>query len=395
LSFKPEPNHQTVSLELYGSALLSLASWSDTMEASSLQIVLTAMILLSHLELLMGDFRQFASHAMGVNKLLTSSTMNDIVPDHWTCELIANWTQAKAHCWWLRFHFSTPDFHRSSESFGCSTWLTTVLEEAIDNRAVIIAALCECCRLKSVAFLNQWESASTQKASWSTTPAFAAQRTILDRWHNRLTLSELPTEAFPATPSSVYPADEKPLDVQPLRFTSHGTAMNYAYYVVSRLFLCGIAAVGCECSLSNPCEASDHGANFWALLLARITAGLEWDDCTRLNTFTIGLSTLFIPCALDASDTRISLWMLNWLEQRYSTTALEEGSFPVLQALQALRAIHRERREGRVTKAVFACSEDEGGTGKYGSYNSQNITSLLVYGYDIITGQKISRITAL
>jgi hypothetical protein len=356
---------------------------------------LTAMILLSHLELLMGDFRQFASHSMGVNKILTSSTMIDTVPDHWTCELIANWTQAKAHCWWLRFHFSTPDYHRNSESLGCCTWLTTVLEEAIDNRAVIIAALCECCRLKSVAFLDQWESAPTQKASWSTTPAVTAQRTMLDRWHNRLALSELPIEAFPNAPSLAYPAHEKPLDVQPLRFTSHRAAINYAYYVVSRLFLCGIAAVDCGCSSSNPCEASDHGANFWAHLLARITAALEWHDCTRLNTFTIGLSTLFIPCALDASDTRISLWMLNWLEQRYSTTALEEGSFPVLQALQALRAVHRERREGRVAKAVFACSEDEGGVGKYGSYNSQNITSLLVNGHDITNGQNYSRITAL
>jgi hypothetical protein len=277
-----------------------------------------------------------------------------------------------------------------------------------------MTALCECCRLKSTAFLDGCSAehfgpnerlsksyhigkpvfgpALPHKTVWSAAPAILAQHAFLDHWHKRLTTSELPIEAFEEVADVASFVEGEPLDVRPLRFASHQAAMNYAYYVVSRLFLSQIAVEDSEFCSPNSCVDLVHEAESWGLLLARITAGLDWNDCTRLNTFTIRISTLFLSCALGPSDIRISLWMQNWLEQRYATDALEEGSFPVLQSLQALRAVHRERRKGRVSDVLFACIEDEGGVGKYGSYNSQNFTSLLVYGHDVITGQAFSRV---
>ncbi|KAH7156044.1 hypothetical protein EDB81DRAFT_684244 [Dactylonectria macrodidyma] len=418
LSFRPDPDHQTVSQEIYGSALSSLASWTNIDHSKGFNVILTAMILLAHVELLMGDFGQFGSHSMGVDRLLTSFTKSTIRPNRPGCELIANWTQARAHNWWLRFHFGTSKFHRDSEPLACPPWLMSVLEEADDSRAVIMTTLCECCRLNSAIFLRQWDMddvasrhdpveqissfhepglaiSRVEEASLSASSALADQREILDRWHNRLPLSELPIEAFMEAPSSASLVDGTSVDVQPLRFTSHYAAMNYAYYVMSRLLLCAAHAQDFEPHPLDSQEATRQGANYWAFLLMRIAANLDWGECTKLNTFIIGLSGLFLSCAIHSSDNKISLWMQDWLEQRYTTTVLEEGSFPVLQVLQVLRAVLRERREGRVVKAVFTSIEDEGGTGKYGSYNSQHIDSLLVYGYDNATGQKFSHHIAL
>lgn len=413
LSFKPDPGHQIVSLEVYGSVLISLARCYVDVHTANIDLILTSTVLLAHFELLMGNFRQFGSHSMGATTLLSYLETAGTIPHLWACELIANWTQAKAHSWWLRLHFSTPDFHLSSKSQACSLWLMDVLEKSTDSRAAIMSALCECCRLKSIALLEGWGAihfgskerlsknyhfgkpvfgpALPYKAAWSATPAVTAQRAFLDRWYKGLATSEQPIEAMEQSAVTAFYSEWEPLDVRPLRFVSHQAAMNYAYYVVSRLLLSQIAIEDPECRSPNSYVDSIQEANSWAFMLARITAGLNWTDCTRLNTFVIGLSTLFLPCALGPLDIRISLWMQNWLEQRYATDALEEGSFPVLQSLQALRIVHGERRKGRISDVLFSCIEDEGGAGKYGSYNSQNFTSLLVYGHDISTGQAFSR----
>ncbi|KAJ4982948.1 hypothetical protein SVAN01_11548 [Stagonosporopsis vannaccii] len=416
LSFRPDPQYQITSLNLYGSAVISLARWDVSVGARRDEVALAAMVLLAHFETRMGDFRQFGTHSMGVDHLLRSLEVGGGTPSLWTCGLIQNWVQAKAHNWWLRYHFSTPDFHLSSKPLIDSVWLTAILEASTDTRAAIMTALCECCRLRSVAVLHHWSKVAHGRGNnlctnddiekplsgparphttWSALSEFTTQWDILDRWHDRLMLSELPVEGSLIGPGSASTTRDGQLVVHPLRFTSHQAAMNYAYYVVSRLLLGQIAALDRDSCLAENFTPSDHEADFWALLLARIAAGLDWNACTRLNTFTIGLSTLFLTCALSRADPGLRLWMQNWLEQRYSPTALEEGSFPVLQTLQVLRAIDGERSQGRVAYLVCASIEDGGGAAKYSSYNSQTVTSFLMFGYDTAREAKCVRTVAL
>ncbi|KAH6957481.1 hypothetical protein DER45DRAFT_487472 [Fusarium avenaceum] len=401
LSFRPDTGHQAVFCEKYGSTLLQLSSWKDLADTPGFNRALTGMILLAHLESLMGDFRQFGFHAMGVGTLLGQLTSTGTLPAHSTCQLIATWTQARAQNWWLRFHYSTPEHHRRSLPMESSPWLASVLKEAQDSRSVIMAALCKSCRLASVAFLSYWDKSTASEHANNTdtgldppvglpTSAAASLRATLDSWHDGLSLSDLPIETFVEPPPYSYPSDNLPLEVKPLRFTSHQCAMNYAYYALSRLLLCSYAANSPDIHQSLDLKSIEQDANSWGLLLTRIAAGLNWDECLRLNRYVIGFSSLFLPAVLHSSDSRIGFWLQDWIEQRYASTNLEEGCFPVLQVLQPLRTVNREYREGRQVRAVFTCSEDEGGGGKYSSYNSQDIASLLVYSHDCVTGQNSS-----
>ncbi|KAF4962551.1 hypothetical protein FSARC_9329 [Fusarium sarcochroum] len=246
LSFRPHLDHQTVSCEKYGSALMRLASWSNIANVQGFNEALTGMILLAHLESLMGDFRQFASHQTGIDALLCQLTDVNILPDHSTCQLIAGWTQARAQNWWLRFHFSTPDHHRRSPSMACSPWLTTVLEKAQDSRSIVMVVLCESCRLASLAFLKWWEKSAVVESDTSAAPiqtitveepseqhaypdiapvavtedtgasltcAITTLRATLNRWHRRLPLSQLPIESFMEPPSTAFPDEALPFEL--------------------------------------------------------------------------------------------------------------------------------------------------------------------------------------
>ncbi|KAF4453792.1 C6 transcription factor [Fusarium austroafricanum] len=274
-----------------------------------------------------------------------------------------------------------------------SPWLTSILEKAQDSRYIIMAALSECCRLASIAFLSYWDdsTASEHTSNNDTCTATEGCSTgslldTLDRWHARLSLSDLLIETFVEPPPYSYPSMDAPFEVRPLRFTSHQRAMDYAYYVLSRLLLCSCAINSPEVHSSLNLQSVNQDANSWAFLLARIAAGVDFNECLRLNRYVIGFSSLFLPAVLNSSDSRIAFWLQDWIEQHYVSTALEEGCFPVLQVLQPLRAVNREYLQGREVRAIFTCSEDEGGGGKYNSYNSQYITSLLAYSRNCATG---------
>jgi hypothetical protein len=51
--------------------LINLAHWHVVGDAANLNVMLTATVLFAHFELLMGNFRQFGSHSMGANTLLS------------------------------------------------------------------------------------------------------------------------------------------------------------------------------------------------------------------------------------------------------------------------------------------------------------------------------------
>ncbi|KAH6877204.1 hypothetical protein B0T10DRAFT_520753 [Thelonectria olida] len=405
LSFRPHLGHQTVSQELYGSAMLSLAKWCEFDDDASFNIVLAAMTLFGYIESSMSNFQQFGSHSSGVERLLMSATSHMARPNRLAAELLAGWMQAKAHNWWLRFHFSTPSFHRSSHSLVYQLWLLPLLGMVDSPQALVLSSLCECYRLNSQTFITQWEESNKISASSGGGVRFQladdgeshglpdvnglspaaqlldVQRKSLNDWHAHLPLSNLPIEAFSEAPSHHLPLDNT-FKVQPLRFNSHNAAMNYAYYVVARIMLC-----------TDFLESSQTSQKIdsWSFLLTRIAAGLDWRDCINLNTYTVGFSGLLLACALRSRNIQISLWMQDWLEQQYTASCLEEGSFPIVQILQVLRAINRERREGRDVFAIFQSVDDEGGIGKYDSYNSQHISSVLVYGRCRQTDEWFSR----
>ncbi len=169
--------------------------------------------------------------------------------------------------------------------------------------------------------------------------------------------------------------------LEPLRFTSHGAAMNFAYYITARVFQCTKFLVALrpghdEAQMSGACKAGE----LWIMVLLRLSAAIDWDDCSRLNTYTVGLSGLLLACVLRSHNLAVGLWVQDWLSRQYQGGCLEEGSFPIFQILQVLRIINRERRSGRHVYAVCQAVDDGGGVGKFDSYNSQRLESVLVYG---------------
>ncbi|KAK7415542.1 hypothetical protein QQX98_005788 [Neonectria punicea] len=166
--------------------------------------------------------------------------------------------------------------------------------------------------------------------------------------------------------------------------------MNFAYYVAARVMQCIGPLHSLERASTVEIDQMYEETETWVLLLLRVTAGISWKECIRLNVYTIGLAGLLLACALRSRSLATGLWIQSWLEERLNGDEFEEGNFPVFQILDALRLINRERRNGRDVFSLFQTVNDGGGSGKFGSYHSQIISSLLVYGRCRTTGEMYS-----
>ncbi|KAH7009481.1 hypothetical protein EDB80DRAFT_713418 [Ilyonectria destructans] len=394
MAFRPDPSHGTVSQELYGAALRNIASWDRTDPKCSSTTTLAVSVLFCYLESAMGNFRDFNIHSAGVQSLLHDCRLYVANRDLRDAELLAAWVQANAHNWWLRFHFSTPDFLREQAYLHLQPNHRAILATTDSRRALVLSNLCESYRLSSLALMHNWTPSNgtesfphstTEPRSNDTCPLpvhgklLGDQRKNLDDWHASLMLFELPIESFHDAPLSIN-CKMDDLNIQPLRFNTHSAAMNYAYYVVARVMQCDDLLRGLQPNGQTPSNHDLEETDSWIALLLRIASGLDWDDCLQFNVYTVGFSGLLLACALRTSNLAAGLWIQDWLEQRYTVGSLEEGSFPVLQILQVLRALNRERGKGHDMFVVFQPFDDGGGIGKYDSYNSQRISSIMMYG---------------
>ncbi|OTA87942.1 hypothetical protein M434DRAFT_35082 [Hypoxylon sp. CO27-5] len=400
-SFRPDLEQQNISTEFSCSAMRSVARWTLADFGSNWTTALAVLILFCYLESLMSNFQGFYIHSAAVETLMNTQGGHKAKLSGHGRDLIVAWVQSKMHNWWRRFHFSTPAFQRDHPPL---TILPTMLSVADDSRTSVLMILCESYRLNAATLMyhcNDTVNAqfAIQGDPSSDSSAFLmaqeerlkSQRDALNDWYAKRLPSELPIDSYLTTYNGIG-KEFTDVQMQPLRFKSHDAAMNFAYYVTARVMQC----TGFLSALQ-----SSHGqaetnqpfciANPWIVVLLRIVAGIDWESCTRLNAYTIGISGLLLACVLRSDERAVGTWVQDWLNQRYLEGCLEEGSFPIFQILQVLRIIIEERRLGRHVYAVCQPIDDGGGVGKFDSYNSQKLVSLLVYGWYMDSNSLYSR----
>ncbi|THZ49854.1 hypothetical protein D6C90_03105 [Aureobasidium pullulans] len=199
-------------------------------------------------------------------------------------------------------------------------------------------------------------------------------------WEQNLPLADLPA----SLDGEVQYLVPEGLLVNPLQFSSHNAAMNYAYFISARLMQ------DAPIDLSGEhITDSDH----WVFLLLRITAGIDRQTCLRDNTYTIGLSSLLLAALLHTCSLDIGIWIEDWLQgfqKNAQSPALEEGSFPLAQITTVVSVINQQRRLGRNVFAVSQAEDDGGGNGKVDSYDSQDIKVIAIAKSQVIVALEMS-----
>lgn len=410
----PDFDHEAVAHHFYGAAMRKISQWSPLSPIPP-SVAMAAMILFCCLESVMGNFKAFSLHSSGVQKMLEADMSHIGENGESRSGLLAAWTQAQMHNWWLRFHFSSPAMH--SNSTALSLPREVLAESQTHSRLKILHALCESYRLQHTSLARLWYHVQTDEPSpynsitWHDAgtdilDGWTCSRTIsygvaseslmdirrsLDEWHTHLSSAEKPIDTIRC---DIGPPRPDSLPIQPIRFITHLAAMKYAYYCAARVMTCSGASRLCD-GLQR--DANDHDADEdqWMMRLLQLAAGLNWSDCLRFNIHTIGIASLLFACVLRTTNPVIGAWVEDWMSRQGVSEDSEEGSFPNLQILQALRLVNAERCAGRDVLAVYQPIDDGGGVGKYGAYTSQNITGFLVFGRCRGTGRLYSRYSAV
>lgn len=178
-------------------------------------------------------------------------------------------------------------------------------------------------------------------------------------------------------------------------FKSHYFAMNYAYYVCSRIMQCTALLRELQSTRNQSFDPGRKEVNYWMTILARITSGLDKQDCFRNNVYSIGISSLLTACLLRCHNITIGRWIENLLYEWTTSHILEEGSFPVAQALQAVRLINEEKAADSDIYAIALPEDDGGGTGKFMSYHSQHFDEIVITGRRGMSGRLYSELVPI
>ncbi|KAL4906732.1 hypothetical protein BDW74DRAFT_167271 [Aspergillus multicolor] len=350
VAYRPNPRHLLSSQQYYVTAVGQAAR---TILRSSLMApshTLAMLVLFCNIETAMGNFTGFGCHAQGIINFIQTH-FRAITKDTLGRGAIATWVLARNHNWWLRMNFSSASFQLAQPSMCLPMDMSNVLHSIGSRRATVTSILCETYRLSTIAFLHSTlDDAIPSPEIDDCVALMRAESTRLDDWHSTLSQSELPFDSF-----AEFNTHESS-QFRPLLFTSHRLAMNYAYYVSSRVLQ----------SMSHPGASETEGSTgdmeiaHWSTALLRIVAGLDKQTCARKNVYSIGVSSLLVACVLRYHSLAFGRWVEKWLLECHALSIFEEGSFPIAQAWQVVRLVNEERAAGNYACAI-ALPEDDGG----------------------------------
>lgn len=387
-AYSPNATHQSRSQQYYSSAVQRFTKLSQSECRYNLTMVLMMLVIFAHIESTRGNLQGFYCHINGLTTFIEYETQK-LDGDQFLRDLITSWMQPQFQVWWARSYFSTLDVQQRQPCIGLPRILQGDLETVHERRIAVLSIMCESHRLNVTEIFNHWRhrTGSRELRSESRCGTYeqdvdhscillAEQSEKLDKWLVNLPQSEQPL-----------PGDDFENNVEcPMIFQSHDAALNYAYYVVSRIMQCSGAFrllgtqdyhhLGHECYEAEP----------WVRLLLRIAEGIDMKKSVRQNNYTIGFSGLLLASLLRCQDLLSGQRIERWLQTLLVIQPTEEGSFPVYQALAVTRAINRQRLMGRDVFAVSQPVDDGGGAPKLRSYNSQIIDKLLIHGRCRTTG---------
>ena len=373
--YRPNRQHQLFSQQYYVSAVGKIARMINKNAISSPCHTLTALVLFCYLETAMGNFVNFGYHAEGI-AMFIQAQYTAISSNFISRKLAAAWVLAKYHNWWLRMNFSTFSFQLSQPSQCLSADFMNLLHSINARRAVVTSVLCESYRISTIALLQlALDGRQTPQITIDgCITSLKAESKKLDDWHSALSQSELPVD----NPSDTEPVEQS--EIRPLLFKSQDLAMNYAYYISSRIMQCTGSIYELHNSYHGFNEPGKEILTHWMTILLRIVAGLGKEECSRANVYSIGATSLLVACLLRCSNAVLGRWIENWLHEWEALSIFEEGSFPIIQALGVVRLVNEERANGNNVYMIALPEDDGGGNGKYVSYNSQRIDRISLMG---------------
>ncbi len=390
-SYRPSREHQHHSQGYYILAIRDLANLPASYYVSHAISTLAIMLLFSYIEIGTGSFRGFSMHIHGAEQLI-STQLPSLSLDATGRKLLGVWTRLRSYQWCQQRPLSWADFQRSLGLLSSGDAILWVYDM---RRETIIQIFGESYHLNCISLLvrvpqsivhaDGEDSGSLFLGKEGCADQLRHRRDLLTKWHSMLKLYDLPIESFSTRRFETCAGEESELSVEPLRFQCHEAAMNYAYYVSSQIlqdvhFLDSVPVDG-----MNGVSGWMRTISPWTLLLLRIAAGLDHRACAQENTYTVGITTLLVTCALRCRSLLIGKWIEGWLGKFRMLSVFEEGCVPTLQALDILRTVNSERAEGR---DIFFLFDGDGGDNlRLASYSCQNITSLHVYGRDRLTSQ--------
>lgn len=405
IKYRPQRESLLSSQYYYGSAIKRIAKSISKNDPRSPSHTLAVLVLFCYLESAMGNFAGFGCHAQGINTFIRVN-FEALSSDSLSRGLTAAWILAERHTWWLRMHFSPFKFQISQQSLCLSVELSDILYSIKARRPIVTSILCESYRINTIGFLQmvpRLEIHGKENDQPSVDECITSLRTEsskLDEWHSSLPQSELPVESYH---SFEIPGQGT---IHPLFFQSHEFAMNYAYYVSSRIMQCTTFLYSITSPHYHMSEVNEKGAHgeeeeeeeeviHWMKLLLRIAAGLDKQSSDRENVYSIGISSLLVACLLRCHNQDFGEWVEGWLHEWKSSSILEEGSFPISQSLEITRLINEQRESGKDVYGIGLPDDDGGGMGKYASYVSQHIDKVVLVGRERDSGGLYSEISTL
>ena len=384
--YRPNRQHQLFSQQYYASAVGQIARIINKNAISSPYHTLAALVLFCYLETAMGNFVNFGYHAEGIATFIqaqyTAISSNSIGR-----ELAAAWILARYHNWWLRMNFSTFSFQLSQPSQRLSADFMNLLHSINARRVIVTSVLCESYRISTIALLQLLNGRRTPQITIDKCiTSLKAESKKLDDWHSALSQSELPIE----NPSDTEPVEQS--EIRPLLFKSQDLAMNYAYYVSSRIMQYTWSIYELHNSYHGFNDPEKEILTHWMTILLRIVAGLDKEECSRANVYSIGATSLLVACLLRCNNAVLGRWIENWLHEWEALSIFEEGSFPIIQALGVVRLVNEKRANGNNVYMIALPEDDGGGNGKYVSYNSQRIDRISLMGIRRSSGRLYSEL---
>ncbi|KAJ6789815.1 hypothetical protein PWT90_04506 [Aphanocladium album] len=398
-NFRPDPAHESVSQEFYGSVMRKMARWSEHDFGANPILGLTVLTLFCLIESCMGSFQSFGLHFDGATKLIENFAAGALVQNRSARGLLEPLVEARMQMWWRRVYFGTLEFHRHRPEVALDPLIKsiTVFET---RRTLVLLILCESHRINNAAIIAHWdryyaaepenlhaptEIADLQQKVGSFDQHITQEKEKLEAWCQKYPFSGVMQDTEVTSDNGALP-----LQVRPLQLESHAEAMNMAYYIASRVLQSSGPLQSLFLDEAEGMRMQYSEAETWIHFLLRVLAGMSWKDCVQYNMYTVGITGILLSCLLRSQDPGIGQWCETWLEGCLDGSSFEEGSFPAFQTLKIIRLVNEERRQGRDVFGLFQTVEDGGGSGKFGSYQSQALSSLLIYSRCRRTGQLFS-----
>ncbi|KAM3548182.1 hypothetical protein MY1884_009291 [Beauveria asiatica] len=301
-NFRPNPGHESASQEIYGSVMKKIARWSVQDFSAQPLLGLAVITFFCLIESSMGSFQAFGLHYDGAIRLMEDLVARGTAQGSQACTLLATLVEIRMQMWWRRVYFGTPDFHRNRPKVSLDPVFSHI-SGFESRRASILSILCESHRINNAAIIAHWDlychadsgsllrdetTGNLQQMIESFAQKIRYEKDQLDAWDELFSLSGQVEDA-----DTLY-ATAATLKVRPLHMISHIEAMDYAYFIASRVLQCPGPLYSLYTQRSEEMRKRYTEAESWIHLLLRVVAGMDWQDCVQYNMYTIGITSLLL-----------------------------------------------------------------------------------------------------